>query len=245
MKRFQIIVEYDGTKFVGWQRQKNGLSIQQVIEEAIEKISHQKVTLQCAGRTDSGVHALGQVAHFDLDGSWFPDKIRDGVNHFTSSRRISILKADQVSNDFNARFDALQRSYLYRILNRRSPVALEKDRVWWIPSILDYEAMGKAGKILLGKHDFSTFRAAGCQSKSSIKTLDNLIVSKIGDEIRVFAEARSFLYRQIRNIVGALCLVGEGKWSIEDFEYAFNAKDRKQGGATAPASGLYFVKVKY
>ena len=245
MKRFRITIEYDGTFFVGWQRQENGLGVQEVLEDAIEKLSGQRAHIQCAGRTDAGVHALAQVAHFDLTLDWTPEKIRGGLNHHIGSHQISILAAKGVNCNFNARFDAIQRSYLYLITNRRAPLALKKGRSWWIPVELDVFKMEKAARSLIGKHDFSTFRASYCQARSSIKTLDHIDVKRNGDDIEITLMARSFLHHQVRNIVGTLRLVGEGKWTLQDFKNALKAKDRTQGGQTAPASGLYLVSVNY
>ena len=244
-KRFRITIEYDGTHFVGWQRQENGLGVQEVIEKAIEKLSNQQVFVQCAGRTDSGVHAMGQVAHFDLAVEWSAQKIRDGLNYHLRPHQVAVLEAAEVKDDFNARFDAIQRCYLYRIVNRRAPVALDKDRAWWVPIKLDADAMDEAAKVLEGRHDFSTFRAQNCQSQSPVKTLDSLTVKRENNEIQILAVARSFLYHQVRNMAGTLRLVGEGKWSWQDFEDAFKAKNRNQGGETAPAKGLYLINVRY
>ena len=245
MKRFLLKIEYDGTQFVGWQRQTNGLGVQEVIENAVEQLSNEKVFVQCAGRTDSGVHALGQAAHFDLSQDWEPNKLRDGINYYLKKFDVSIIKAHQVDKTFNARFNAIQRSYEYLILNRRPPAAINRGKVWWVPVKLDTNVMQQAGRILVGKHDFSTFRASECQSRSPIKTLDKLTITNDGDQIRIIVSARSFLYHQVRNMVGTLRLVGEKKWTLERFESAFDARDRSSGGPTAPACGLYFTDVKY
>ena len=245
MKRFRITIEYEGTSFVGWQRQENGLGVQEVLEDAILKLSGQETHIQCAGRTDSGVHALAQVAHFDLTADWTPDKIRGGLNHHIGTHQISILEAKEVDYNFNARFDATQRSYLYLIINRRAPLALKKGRAWWIPADLDVFKMEKAAKTLIGNHDFSTFRASYCQARSPIKTLDHIEIKRSHDDIKITLRARSFLHHQVRNIVGTLRLVGEGKWTLQDFRSALKAKDRSKGGQTAPAAGLYLIGVKY
>ena len=245
MKRVQITLEYNGSNFVGWQRQENGLGVQEVLEEAIKKLCGESVRVQCAGRTDSGVHALGQVAHFDLICNLSSGKVRDGLNFHLKPNEISIIKAIEVREDFNARFDAIQRSYLYIIIDRRAPLTLDRGRAWWVPKSLDPEIMDKAGKTLIGTHDFSTFRARHCQSRSPIKTLDELNVKRVGENIEITVRAKSFLYHQVRNIAGSLRLVGEGKWAIDDFENAFKAKDRRRGGQTAPAEGLYLLSVRY
>jgi len=245
MARYKITIEYDGGPFVGWQRQDNGLGVQQVIEDAIEKFSGESVLVQGAGRTDAGVHALAQVAHFDLSRDWETDTIRDALNAHLKRQLVSILDASQVDPEFNARFDARERGYLYRITNRRAPLAIDRDHAWWVPVPLDVPAMHDAAQLLLGKHDFSTFRASACQATSPVKTLDALDVTLDGSDIRVTTRARSFLYHQVRNMVGTLKLVGEGKWSPADIKRAFEACDRREGGPTAPAHALYLTHVGY
>jgi len=245
MPRYRIVVEYLGSPFVGWQRQTSGLGVQQVLEDAIAGFSGEQVTVQGAGRTDAGVHALGQVAHFDLVKDWTTDTVRDALNNQVRPHPVSILMAELVNPAFNARFDAVQRGYIYRITNRRAPLALHQGYAWWVPVPLDVRAMDTAARSLLGKHDFSTFRAAYCQANSPVKTLDHLTVTADGPDIRVTARARSFLYHQVRNIVGTLKLVGEGKWSVPDVARALDAKDRRAGGPTAPAHGLYLSDVCY
>lgn len=245
MPRFKLTIEYDGSGFVGWQRQENGLSVQQALEEAIAGFSGQAVTAHGAGRTDSGVHALGQVVHIDLDGEFRPETVRDAVNFHLKPAPVAVLTAEAVDGDFHARFSATQRAYVYRIANRRAPLAVDRDRAWWVPTSLDTEAMAEAAGVLLGRHDFSTFRAAGCQADSPLKTLDTVDVTHEGDDIRVTVRARSFLYRQVRNMVGTLKLVGEGKWTPGDVRTALAARDRSAGGPTAPAHGLYLLEVVY
>ena len=245
MPRFKLTIEYDGGPFVGWQRQDNGLGVQEVIEDAVQAFSGQEVTSHCAGRTDAGVHACGQEAHFDLLGDWEPGNVRDALNAHIRAHPISIIKAEAVDKHFHARFSATERRYEYHILNRRSPPAIELGRVWWMPSTLDADAMADAAKILQGNHNFTSFRAAGCQAKSPVKTLDELTVIRNGDLLIVAARARSFLYHQVRNMVGTLSWVGQGKWSREDVMRALEARDRTKAGPTAPAEGLFLVGVSY
>ncbi len=245
MPRFKITVEYDGRDFVGWQRQDNGLGVQEVIETALREFSGEAAAVSAAGRTDSGVHALGQVAHFDLTRRFEPDTVRDALNFHLKPAPVVVVRAEEVGDDFDARFSARARTYRYRISNRRAPPALDRDRVWWLPKRLDAGAMAEAAPRLVGRHDFTTFRASICQAKSPLKTLDLLEVGRQGDEVLIDARARSFLHHQVRNMVGALKLVGEGKWSAEDLEKALKARDRAAGGPTAPAHGLYLVEVEY
>jgi tRNA pseudouridine38-40 synthase len=245
MPRYRITVEYDGTGFVGWQRQDNGASIQGALEDAIEKLSGARVTVTGAGRTDAGVHALGQVAHFDLDRAFPADKVRDAINHFLRPAPVVVLEAAVAPDDFHARFSATGRHYLFRILNRRSPPALENGKVWHISHALDADAMHAAAQALLGSHDFTTFRAAECQAQSPVKTLDRLDVSRRADEIHIEASARSFLHHQIRSFAGSLKLVGEGKWQPRDLKAALDARDRSACGPVSPPDGLYLVKVDY
>ncbi len=245
MPRFRLLIEYDGRAFVGWQRQKNGLSVQEVVETAIERLAGLPVRLHAAGRTDAGVHALGQVAHFDLERDWPPDTVRDAVNFHLRPHPAAILSVVRAAPGFHARISARQRSYLYRISNRRAPPALEIGRIWHVVRPLDADAMHGAAQRLVGCHDFTTFRASECQARSPVKTLDRLHVRREGDEIRIEAEARSFLHHQVRNMVGTLKLVGDGKWTADDVSQALARRDRAAGGPTAPADGLYFVAVAY
>ena len=245
MPRFKITIEYEGGGFVGWQRQENGISVQQALEEAINKFCGEAITVHGAGRTDSGVHALGQVAHFDLDREFDAGTVRDAINFHLKPAAVSVLSAEMVDGDFHARFNATARVYRYLIANRRSPLAVGRGYKWWVPAPLDAEAMAKAAKALVGRHDFTTFRATMCQAKSPIKTLDELDISRHGDEIRIHAKARSFLHHQVRNIVGTLKLAGEGKWTAGDVTAALQARDRSAGGPTAPSEGLYLVEVVY
>lgn len=243
--RWKITIEYDGTPFVGWQRQENGLSVQQLVEEAIEKFSAEVVRIQGSGRTDSGVHAKGQVAHFDLAAPRDDRAVRDGLNYFLKPHPVSIIEAEAVEETFNARRDAKERTYLYRILNRRSPAALEAGRVWHVAAPLDVALMQAGAARLVGHHDFTSFRASECQAKSPLRTLDELSVQRLGDEVQITARARSFLHHQVRNMVGTLALVGQGKWAADDVTAALNACDRSQGGPTAPPDGLYFMRVQF
>jgi tRNA pseudouridine38-40 synthase len=245
MPRYRITLEYDGGPFVGWQRQDNGPSVQGALEDAIDKFSQTRVTVTGAGRTDAGVHALGQVAHFDLEKEFAPDKVRDALNHFLRPAPVVVLEASVAQGEFHARFSALKRHYLYRILNRRSPPALDAGRAWHVVAALDHETMHHAAQALAGKHDFTTFRAAECQAQSPVKTLDVLSVSRRGEEIHIEASARSFLHHQIRSITGSLKLVGEGKWSTKELAAALAARDRSRCGPVAPPDGLYLVKVDY
>jgi len=243
--RYKLIVEYDGTPFAGWQRQAHDLSVQQVLEEAIFKMSGETVAIQAAGRTDAGVHALGQVVSFDLSKEWDPFRIREALNFHTKPEPVAIITAEAVPDSFEARFSALARHYEYRILNRRARPALDEFRVWHCPMQLEAEPMHAAAQLILGKHDFTTFRAAECQAKSPDKTLDRLDVSREGDMIIVRASARSFLHSQVRSMVGSLKLVGEGKWTPRDFRAALDASDRSRCGPLAPPEGLYLVSVDY
>lgn len=245
MTRWKITVEYDGGPFVGWQRQDNGPSVQAALEDAIESFSGERVTLHGAGRTDSGVHALGQVAHFDLDRPTGADTVRDALNFHLKPQPVAVLQAAAAGDEFHARFSATRRHYLYRILNRRPPPTLEAGRVWHVAAPLEAEAMHDAAQALVGRHDFTSFRAAACQADSPVKTLDFLSVSRAGDEVHIAANARSFLHHQVRNIVGTLKLVGEGKWDRDGVAAALAARDRSRAGPTAPAEGLYLTRVDY
>lgn len=245
MARFRLTIEYDGTSFYGWQRQPDHPSVQQVLEEAITAFSGEEVTTQTAGRTDSGVHALGQVAHFDLERDWEPFRVSEALNFHLKPHPVSIIGIERVGTEFEARFSAKARHYEYRILNRRARPALEQKRVWHVSVDLDIARMHEAAQKALGRHDFTTFRAADCQAKSPVKNLDKLDVSRQADHVVITASARSFLHHQVRSLVGSLKLVGEGKWSPADFRSALDAADRTRCGALAPAAGLYLVKVDY
>jgi tRNA pseudouridine38-40 synthase len=243
--RYRLTIEYDGAGFVGWQRQANGLSVQEALETAITRFCGERVTVHGAGRTDAGVHALGQAAHIDLTKAVLPDVLRSAVNHHLRPAAISILAAAPAPEGFDARLSASCRVYLYRILNRRAPPALERGRVWQVAPRLDVEAMREGARHLIGHHDFSTFRDSLCQARSPLKTLDALDLRRVGDEIHIEARARSFLHRQVRNMAGTLKLVGLGRWHPDDVGRALAARDRRAGGPTAPPEGLYLVKVRY
>ena len=245
MTRYRLTIEYDGRPFVGWQRQTNGPSVQQAVEEAIHAFCGETVRVQCAGRTDAGVHALAQVAHVDLERDAPADKLRDAVNYHLKPQPVAVLEAAVAPPEFNARTSAIGRSYRYRIVNRRAPLALDTGRAWHVIRPLDAAAMHEAARELVGHHDFTSFRASECQAKSPEKTLDRLDVTRMGEEIEIAAEARSFLHHQVRNMVGTLKLVGEGKWRAEDVARALKARDRSAAGPTAPADGLYLVAVRY
>ena len=245
MPRYRLTLEYDGSGLVGWQRQANGLSVQQLLEEAVGRFSGETVTAHAAGRTDAGVHALGQVAHIDLARETSSDTLRDAVNFHLKPAPIAVLDAAPAAPGFHARFSATLRAYRYRIVNRRAPLVLGRARAWLVSRPLDAEAMHRAAQLLVGRHDFTSFRASQCQAKSPVKTLDRLDVSRQDEEIVVVAEARSFLHHQVRNMVGSLRLVGEGKWSVAELARALAALDRSAAGATAPPDGLYLTRVEY
>src|SRR6266851_5052734 len=245
MPRYKLTLEYDGTPFVGWQRQENGPSVAGALAEAIERFAGERPDVSGAGRTDAGVHALGQVAHVDLEKEWDADTVRDALNAHLRPRPIAVIAAERAASDFHARFSATARHYRYRIVNRRADLALEREHAWRIAKPLDAEAMHTAAQALVGHHDFTTFRSAECQAKSPEKTLDRLTVAREGEEIRIEAAARSFLHHQVRSMVGSLALVGEGRWSADDLAKALTAKDRAACGPVAPAHGLYLVRVDY
>jgi tRNA pseudouridine38-40 synthase len=245
LPRYRLILEYDGTPFCGWQRQAGLMSVQQALEEAIERFCGEDVTTQAAGRTDAGVHALGQVVHFDLDEPRDPFRIGEALNYHLKPHPIAVVAVAEVPPEFEARFSATGRHYEYRILNRRARPALEENRVWHVPVPLEADAMHAAAQRILGQHDFTTFRSAECQAKSPVKTLDRLDVSRVSDGIVVAASARSFLHHQVRSMVGSLKLVGEGKWSPADFRAALDARDRSRCAPMAPAAGLYLIRVDY
>jgi tRNA pseudouridine38-40 synthase len=245
MPRYKLTIEYDGSPFLGWQVQESALTVGGTLEQAVEKLSGERVKVSGAGRTDAGVHALGQVAHIDLSKDWETDVIRDGLNAHLRPHPVAILSAEKVGEDFDARFSAIRRHYLYRILNRRADLALERNRVWRVARPLDEKKMHEAAQHLIGNHDFTTFRAAECQAKSPVKTLDLLKVTREGEEIRVTTNARSFLHHQVRSIVGSLAQVGEGRWTPADMKCALEARDRSVCGPVAPPDGLYLVRVDY
>jgi tRNA pseudouridine38-40 synthase len=245
MPRYRITVEYDGAPFVGWQVQANGLSVAGVLAAAIVQITGRETAVHGAGRTDAGVHALAQVAHFDLVEPWDALRLREALNACVRPHPVAVLEAEEVSGDFHARHSASARHYLYRIVNRRAALALEQGRAWHVNVPLDAEAMAAAACHLEGRHDFTTFRSAECQAASPVKTLDRLTVARRGETIEVSASARSFLHNQVRSMVGSLKLVGEGKWQPLDVKRALDAADRAACGPVAPAHGLYLVRVDY
>jgi len=245
MPRYKLTIEYDGTPFSGWQVQDNAPTVQGALEGAVKAICGDDVRVHGAGRTDAGVHALGQVAHCDIAKSFAPGRLRDGLNAHLRPNPIAVLAAEIVPETFEARFSAVKRHYLYRISNTRANLALDVNRVWRVPRRLDAEAMRQAAQRLLGKHDFSTFRDSECQAKSPEKTLDRLDVVREGDAVDIATSARSFLHSQVRSMVGSLVWVGEGRWGADDLAAALAARDRAACGPVAPPEGLYLVKVDY
>ncbi len=252
MYRYKLTIEYFGGDFCGWQAQNNTVTVQQTIEEALKpllKIQDKNTRLFCAGRTDTGVHALGQVAHVDLSRNMEGEKLLKALNYYLHRHRITIINCENLGatneTDFHARFSCTARSYQYRIVNRLAPLAIEKNLAWHIPYPLNEDQMHKAAQYLLGQHDFSSFRAAGCQANSALRTLNEISVTRQHEEVLIFVAAPSFLYHQVRNIVGSLVLVGQEKWTTENFVSIFKAKDRTKAGPTAPAEGLYFLAAQY
>jgi len=245
MQRYQIKVEYDGTNFVGWQYQKNGLSIQEILQRAIFQFSREKVTVTGAGRTDSGVHAIGQVAHFDLKKKIKKRNFVLGVNQYIGNNPVTVLNIKKTNNKFHSRFDAKKRTYQYVIINRQSPLALQKNKAWHIRKKLDLKAMKKGAKLLLGTHDFSTFRASSCAAKSPIKTLNKISVKKNNERIIIKFTSKSFLQQQVRSMVGCIKYLGEGKWNLDDYKRAFKSKSRTKCAPPAPSCGLYLESIYY
>ena len=245
MTRWRLTIEYDGAPFMGWQRQEHGPSVQQALEEALFKMTGELAAVHAAGRTDAGVHALAMSAHVEVEKTVTAHRLREGLNALVRPQPISVLAVEPVADDWHARFSCIGRRYLYRILNRRAPPALERGRVWHIPVPLDLDAMQGGAAFLIGRHDFTTFRSVQCQSDSPVKTLDRLEVSRVGEEIHVQAAARSFLHHQVRSMVGCLALVGRGQWKPEDIRQALEARDRAALGLNAPPHGLYFVEAVY
>jgi tRNA pseudouridine38-40 synthase len=243
--RWRLTIEYDGGPFMGWQRQEHGPSVQQALEEALERMTGEQASFTAAGRTDAGVHALAMSAHVDVSKPLTPHRLREGLNALVRPQPISVIEVAEVADDWHARFSCIGRRYLYRILNRRAPPALDAGKVWHIAVPLDVEAMGEGAAHLVGRHDFTTFRSAQCQSDSPVKTLDSLEVTRKGDEIHVAASARSFLHHQVRSMVGCLGLVGRGQWKPGDMLKALEARDRAALGLNAPPHGLYFVQALY
>ncbi len=245
MPRYKLTIEYDGTPFVGWQMQDNGVSVQGIISDAIFAFAGERAIVAGAGRTDAGVHALGQVAHVDLVKEWDGGTVRGALNSHLRPQPVAVLNAERVAEGFDARFSATKRHYLYRIVNRRADLTLDQLRAFRVPRPLDVAAMHAAAQTLVGRHDFTTFRATECQAKSPVKTLDRLDVTRDGDDVRITASARSFLQHQVRSMAGSLIHVGEGKWSADDLASALSARDRSACGQVAPPHGLYLVRVEY
>ena len=245
MQRYKIIIEYDGTPFVGWQFQKNGQSVQEVLQKAIFDFSKEKVVVTAAGRTDSGVHALAQTAHFDLKKKMKKKNLLLAINQNIGNKSVTVLKINKVNKKFHARHDAKKRTYLYLIINRQSPLALQKNKAWHIRKNLDISSMKTGAKILLGTHNFSTYRAASCGAKSPIRTMEKILIKKNKDKITLQFTSRSFLQQQVRSMVGCIKYLGEGKWNLNDFKYSFKSKNRSKCAPPAPACGLYLKKISY
>lgn len=245
MPRYKLTVEYFGAPYHGWQRQPDAISVQQELEEAIERFAGQFCEVFCAGRTDAGVHAMGQVVHVDLPKEYRPFAVQQGLNVYMATRNISVIAAEKVADDFHARFSAVKREYLYRIVNRSAWLALERNRVWLVPEKLNVAAMHQAAQLLCGQHDFTSFRDSSCQSKSPIKTLERFDITEINGEIHCRVASRSFLHHQVRNMVGTLRLIGNGKWTEQKLLDALAARNRRAAGETAPSDGLYLTAVRY
>ena len=245
MTRWRLTIEYDGGPFMGWQRQEHGPSVQQTLEEALERMTGQRAAFTAAGRTDAGVHAFAMPVHVDVTKSLTSYRLREGLNALVRPQPISVMEVEEVADDWHARFSCTGRRYLYRIINRRAPPALDRGRAWHIAVPLDIEAMQQGAAMLVGRHDFTTFRSVQCQSDSPVKTLDRLDVSRVGEEVHVEATARSFLHHQVRSMVGCLALVGRGQWKPGDIGKALEARDRAALGLNAPPHGLYFAGATY
>ena len=245
MTRWRLTIEFDGRPFMGWQRQDHGPSVQQRLEEAIHRMTAELTAVHAAGRTDAGVHALAMAAHVDIAKTLTQHRLREGLNALVRPEPISVTEVQPVNDDWHARFSCIGRKYLYRILNRRAPPALDRGRVWHIAVPLDVEATAEGAAMLVGRHDFTTFRSVHCQSDSPVKTLDRLDVKRVGDEIHIEAAARSFLHHQVRSMVGCLAMVGRGQWKPKDIRRALEARDRAELGLNAPAEGLYFIEAIY
>ena len=245
MQRYKIKIEYEGTPFVGWQFQKNGLSVQEVLQKAIFNFSKEKVVITGAGRTDSGVHALAQVAHFDLKKKINKKSFLPGINQHIGNKPVAVLKINKTNKNFHARFDAKKRTYQYTIVNRQSPLTLQKNKAWHIFKKLDVKVMKKGAKLLLGTHDFSTFRASSCGAKSPIKTMEKISIKKNKDKITLKFTSKSFLQQQVRSMVGCIKYLGEGKWNLDTFKNSLKSKNRATCAPPAPACGLYLAKIKY
>ncbi|GAB5352633.1 tRNA pseudouridine(38-40) synthase TruA [Qipengyuania sp. 483] len=245
MTRFALTIEFDGTPFFGLQRQDNGPSVQQSLEDAAFRVTGEEVRLHSAGRTDTGVHALAMRSHMDVEKDIAPFRLMEALNAQVRPDPIAVTHCEVVADDWHARFSCTGRSYVYRIANRRAPLTLERNRLWQVPQDLDHDAMDRAAKALVGLHDFTTFRSVQCQAQSPVKTLDRLDVERVGDEVRIHAAARSFLHHQVRSMVGCLALVGMGRWREEQMAEALEARDRQALGLNAPPHGLYFIEATY
>ncbi|MBO6549090.1 MAG: tRNA pseudouridine(38-40) synthase TruA [Rhizobiales bacterium] len=245
MFRYKITIEYDGTPYVGWQIQDNGLSVQEVLSTALKNLTGEEFVPKGSGRTDAGVHALGQVAHIDLSKEWNLSKIRDGLNYHLRPAPIAITKAEVVDDEFDARFSAIRRHYRYVIVNRRARLTIDRAYAWQVPRPLNHELMNEAAQSFVGYHDFTTFRSTHCQAKSPLKTIDTVSVLREGEKVIIECSARSFMHNQVRSMVGSLAEVGMGKWPVSGIQFAIDAKDRAACGPVAPAHGLYFLKVEY
>ena len=245
MPQFKLLLEYDGAPFVGWQRQENGVSVQQVLEEAVFAMTGEERVVAGAGRTDAGVHATGQVAHLDLSRDWTPFRLGEGLNAHCLPHPVAVLGVERVADDFDARHSARGRRYVYRVVNRRAPLTFDRGRAWRVKSRLDADAMREAAQALIGRHDFTTFRDVQCQAKSPVRTLDRLDVVRDGDAVVFEVGALSFLHRQVRSMVGSLVDVGAGRWTAADLRAALEAADRSRCGQVAPAHGLYLTQVDY
>ncbi|MCA1654126.1 MAG: tRNA pseudouridine(38-40) synthase TruA [Sphingomicrobium sp.] len=245
MTRWRLTIEYDGGPFLGWQRQDHGPTVQSTLEEAIARMTGERAAVHGAGRTDAGVHALAMEAHVDIAKPLTPHRLREGINALVRPAPVTVLAVAPVADDWHARFSCVGRRYLYRILDRRAPPAVDRGRVWHVPVTLDVEAMAEAATVLVGRHDFTTFRSVHCQSASPVKTLDTVEIERVGEEIHVRAAARSFLHHQVRSMVGCLMLVGRGQWTVPDMRRALEARDRAALGLNAPPEGLYFLGASY
>jgi tRNA pseudouridine38-40 synthase len=243
--RWQLTIEYDGGPFMGWQRQDHGPSVQQTLEEALSRMTGEDGQFTAAGRTDAGVHAIAMSVHADIAREITAHRLREGLNALVRPAPISVLQVEPVASNWHARFSCIGRRYLYRILNRRAPPALDRGKVWHVAVPLDVETMRAGASQLVGRHDFTTFRSAHCQSDSPVKTLDSLTVERAGEEIHINAAARSFLHHQVRSMVGCLAMVGRGQWQPDDIGKALGARDRAALGFNAPPDGLYFVEATY